>query len=140
MSAKFFLDTNVFVYTRDDRDPHKQQRATDLIRGALVDRTGVVSYQVVQEFLNVVLVKAVQKMSHQDAQQFLTTVFRPLLAAHSSTALFSEGIRLQEKYRLGWYDSLIVAAAQQSGCELLYTEDMQDGQRFDSLTVRNPFV
>ena len=139
MSAKFFLDTNVFVYSRDDRDPKKQQQATDLMRRATVDRAGVVSYQVVQEFFNVVLVKAVQKMRHQDAQDFLTTVFRPLLAVHSSATLFSEGIRLQERFKLSWYDSLIVAAALQSECELLYTEDLQDGQRFEALTVRNPF-
>jgi predicted nucleic acid-binding protein len=139
MSDKFFLDTNVFVYSRDDRDPRKQQQAIDLMRRATVDRAGIISYQVVQEFFNVVLVKAAKKMTLLDAQEFLATVFRPILAVHSSAALFSEGIRLQEQFKLSWYDSLIVAAALQAECELLYTEDLQDGQRFEALTVRNPF-
>jgi predicted nucleic acid-binding protein len=137
--AKVFLDTNLFVYSYDDRDPIKRSRARELIRTVTFDRTGVVSYQVVQEFFHVILIKASGKMSLEDAQQVLATVFRPLLAVHSSIALFGEAILLQKRYRLSWYDSLIVAAAQQANCDILYTEDMQDGQRFGDLLIQNPF-
>jgi len=75
-----------------------------------------------------------------DAQELLETVLRPLLFVHSSTILFSEAIRLQERYRLSWYDSLIVAAAQQAGCKLLYSEDLQHGQQFGPVTIHNPFL
>jgi predicted nucleic acid-binding protein len=139
MSGKVFLDSNIFIYAYDPRDPRKQSRAIDLIRSATVDRSGVVSYQVVQEFFQFALVKAASKMHHEDAQQFLATVFRPMLAIHSSTALFSDAMRVHERYRLSWYDSLILAAAQQAGCELLYSEDLQHGQQFGSLTIHNPF-
>jgi predicted nucleic acid-binding protein len=139
MSAKFFLDTNVFIYAWDGSDPAKQSKAIGLMRLALDHGMGVVSYQVVQEFLNAALVKAKRKMTPEDAQQFVASVFRPLLAIHSSIALFGDAIRLQERYRLSWYDSLIVTAAQQSNCNILYSEDMQDGQRFGDLVIQNPF-
>ena len=141
MSAKgkVFLDTNLFVYSYDDRDPIKRSMARELIRTVTFDRTGVVSYQVVQEFFHVLLVKAAGKLNTEDAQQVLATVFRPLLAVHSSVALFGDAIHLQKRHRLSWYDSLIVAAAQQSGCAILYTEDLQQGQRFGDLAVINPF-
>ena len=139
MSGKVFLDSNIFIYRYDDRDPRKQSLALDLIREVSTNGTGVISYQVVQEFFNFALVKAAHKMSHADAQLFLASVFRPLLAVHSSVPLISEAIHTQERYRLSWYDSLIVSAAQQAGCYRLYTEDLQDGQRFGTVVVHNPF-
>jgi predicted nucleic acid-binding protein len=53
--------------------------------------------------------------------------------------MVSDAIRLQEHYRLSWYDGLIVAAAQQAGCDILYSEDLQHGQQFGTVTVRDPF-
>src|SRR5579859_3300496 len=105
MSGKVFLDTNIFVYAYDDNDQIKKSLARELIRTATLDRTGIVSYQVTQEFFNVVLKKNSIKMRSEDAQQFLATVFRPLLAVHSSIALFSEAVLLEDRYRLSWYDS-----------------------------------
>ena len=140
MSARYFLDTNIFVSAWDKHDPGKQQRALNLMRLAADQRTGVISYQVIQEFLNVVLVKSTVKMSSEEAQQILTTIFRPLLAVHSSIPLFSDAVHLRDRYRLSWYDSLIVAAAQQSNCKILYTEDLQHGQQFGNLLVQNPFL
>jgi len=139
MSGKVFLDTNVFIYAYDEDDQLKKSMARELIRTATLEGTGVISYQVAQEFFNVALKKNPSKMRAEDTQQLLATVFRPLLSVHSSIALFSNAILLQGRYRLSWYDSLIVAAAQQSECELLYTEDLQDGQHFGNLVVRNPF-
>jgi predicted nucleic acid-binding protein len=139
MSGKVFLDTNIFVYAYDNDEQLKKSLARELIRTAALDGTGIISYQVTQEFFNVALKKNSLKMRLEDAQQLLATVFRPLLAVHSSIALFGDAIRLQNRYQLSWYDSLIVAAAQQSGCSVLYTEDLQHGQRFGDLEVVNPF-
>jgi predicted nucleic acid-binding protein len=140
MSGKVFLDTNLFVYTFDDRDPVKQSMARELIRTATLDGTGVISYQVVQEFFNVVLGKAANRMRPEDAPQFLASALRPLLAVHSSVALFADAVGLKERFHLSWYDSLIVAAAQQANCKILYTEDFQHNQRFGEVLVRNPFL
>jgi predicted nucleic acid-binding protein len=139
MNAKFFLDTNIFVYSFDRGSPAKVQRATQLIRQAVATRKGVVSYQVVQEFFNVALRRFAQPMTLAEAEQYLGTVFRPLLAVQSSQALYSEALRLKDKYHLAWYDSLIVAAASEGQCSVLYSEDFQRGQRFGDLQIENPF-
>jgi predicted nucleic acid-binding protein len=140
MSDRFFLDTNVFVYSFDRSAAAKAQRAAQLIREALTGQKGVISYQVVQEFFNVALRRFSQPMQAAECEQYLSTVFRPLLAVHSSQALSAEALRLHAQKGLSWYDALIVVAALQAQCDLLYTEDLQHGQRFGRLRVVNPFL
>ena len=140
MNARFFLDTNIFVYCFDKSSAKKARRAAQLVRQAVATRKGVVSYQVAQEFFNVALRRFTQPMTVAEAEQYLGTAFGPLLAVHSSQALFSEALRLTDKHRLSWYDSLIVAAALEAQCEVLYSEDLRHGQRFGDVQVENPFV
>ena len=140
MSDRFFLDTNIFVYSFDQSSAAKARKATELIREALTTQKGVISYQVVQEFFNVALRRFSQPMQTADAEQYLSTVFRPLLGVHSSQALYAEALHLHAQSGLSWYDSLIVSAAIQARCDLLFTEDLQHGQRLGSLQVRNPFL
>src|ERR1017187_3605460 len=144
MSGRFFLDTNIFVYSFDQSAAAKAQKSAQLIREALTTQKGVISYQVVQEFFNVALRRFSQPMQAADAEQYLSTVFRPLLAVHSSQALYAEALHLQvqggAQSGLSWYDALIVSAAIQARCDLLFTEDLQHGQRFGTLQVRNPFL
>lgn len=139
MNARFFLDTNIFVYSFDRGSPAKAQRAAQLIRQAVATQKGIVSYQVVQEFFNVALRRFAAPMTTAEAEQFLGTVFRPLLAVQSSQALYSEALRLRDKHQLAWYNSLIVAAALESQCSVLYSEAFQHGQRFGDLQIENPF-
>jgi predicted nucleic acid-binding protein len=140
MSDRFFLDTNIFVYSFDRSAAVKARKATQLIRKALSTQKGIISYQVIQEFFNVALRRFSQPMKAADAEQYLGTVFRPLLAVPSSQALYAEAMHLQAKSGLTWYDSLIVSAAIQAQSDLLFTEDLQHGQRFGSLRVINPFL
>lgn len=140
MSDRFFLDTNIFVYSFDHDSAAKARRATQLIQEAVATRKGTISYQVVQEFFNVALRRFAQPMTVAEAEQYLATVFRPLVAVHSSPALYSEALRLNGKHRLSWYDALIVAAATEAGCKLLYSEDLQSGRRFGDLRIENPFA
>jgi predicted nucleic acid-binding protein len=140
MSARFFLDTNIFVYTFDRDSPDKARRAAQLIRQAVATRKGAVSYQVVQEFFNVALRRFAQPMTTAEAEQYLGAVFRPLLAVQSSQALYSEALRLTGQHHLSWYDALIVAAAVEAGCTLLYSEDLQAGRHFGDLRIENPFA
>jgi predicted nucleic acid-binding protein len=79
-------------------------------------------------------------MSIESSQLYLEKVFLPLLRVHSSAALYGEALALQSRYRLSWYDSLIVCAAMQAECGILYSEDMQHGQRFGTLQIQNPFL
>ena len=140
MNGRFFLDTNVFVYSFDASAPAKARRARELIRAAVATGKGIVSYQVAQEFFNVALRRFAQPMGVPEAEQYLAAVFRPLMAVHSSQTLFAEALRLSDRYRLSWYDALIVAAAIEGQCGLLYSEDLQHRQRFGDLRVENPFL
>lgn len=140
MPGRYFLDTNIFVYSFDSGARAKSRRAAELIREAVASRRGIVSYQVVQEFFNVALRRFAEPMSHTEAEQYLGTVFRPLLAVHSSVALYQEALAIHQRYRLSWFDGLIVSAALAAECDVLYSEDLQDGQKFGGLRVENPFV
>jgi predicted nucleic acid-binding protein len=139
MSARFFLDTNIFVYSFDSDAPAKARRAEKLIRSGLETGNGIVSYQVVQEFLNVALQRFAEPMSGFAAEEYLNSVFRPLLAVHSSPALFISALQIYGRHQFSWHDSLIVAAAQEAECSVLYSEDMQHGQRIADLRIENPF-
>jgi predicted nucleic acid-binding protein len=140
MSGKFFLDTNVFVYLFDATAPAKAKKASRLVRAAVDAGRGIVNYQVVQEFFNVAFRRFAQPMSMAEAEQYLITVFRPLLAIHSSPALFVEALRIAGKCRLAWYDSIIVASALEGQCDTLYSEDFQHGREIEGLRIENPFV
>jgi predicted nucleic acid-binding protein len=139
MSARFFLDTNIFIYVFDTKAPSKARKAARLIRQAVDTGEGIVSYQVVQEFMNVALRRFAQPMTVAEAEQYLITVFRPLLGVHSSPALYLEALRIAGAHRLAWYDSLIVAAALEANCDTLYSEDFQHGQEIERLRIENPF-
>ena len=140
MKDRFFLDTNIFAYSFDSNALAKQERARDLIVQGIKSRKAVVSYQVVQEFFNVALRKFSRPMNVAEAEQYLRTVFQPLLAVQSSSTLFSHALSLQDKHHLSWYDSLIAAAAMESQCTILYSEDMHDGHRLGELQIKNPFL
>jgi predicted nucleic acid-binding protein len=140
MNDRFFLDTNIFVYSFDRTAITKLLRAQQLIRDGIAKRKGVVSFQVVQEFFNVALRRFEKPMTVAEAEQFLATVFRPLLSVHSSQALYGQALRLAEKWRLSWYDSLTVAAAIEAECAVLYSEDLQHEQRIGDLKIVNPFL
>lgn len=79
-------------------------------------------------------------MTVAEAEQYLSTVFRPLMSIHSSQALYGEALRLSGRYHLSWFGSLIVAAAMEGQCSVLYSEDLQNGQRFGNLQIENPFL
>jgi predicted nucleic acid-binding protein len=140
MSDKSFLDSNIFIYAYDQREPVKQSIADNLIRGLAISGEAVISYQVIHEFFNWALVKGPVKMPQEEAQRYLTVTFRSMHIVASSASLVSDAIGIHQRYRLSWYDSLIVAAAQQAGCKLLYSEDLQHGQQFGTVTIHNPFL
>jgi predicted nucleic acid-binding protein len=140
MNDRFFLDTNIFVYCFDEAAPAKAQRARELVREAILTRKGIVSFQVVQEFLNVALRRFSRPMNIAEAEQYLATIFRPLLAIHSSASLYMAALQLTEKFHFSWYDSLIVAAATEGQCKILYSEDLQHGQQLGQIQVQNPFL
>jgi predicted nucleic acid-binding protein len=140
MNDKYFLDTNTFVYTFDDRDPGKRDRARALVAEALTDSRGVISYQVIQEFLNAALRKFAKPLTATDAERYLTVVLEPLCAVFASIELYHQAIDISERWKYSFYDSLVIASALQADCTILYSEDLQHGQKIGNLRILNPFV
>jgi predicted nucleic acid-binding protein len=140
MNDRFFLDTNILVYSFHQSTPRKTERAERLVSHALATGKGVISYQVVQEFFNVAFRRFPEPMQLEQSEQFLSSVLRPLWTVNSSPALCVRGLQILERFRLQWYDALIVAGALEAKCGILYSEDFQNGQKFDDLEIRNPFL
>ena len=138
MSAENFLDSNVLVYSVDARAPEKMERAQELVARSLTNGSGCISYQVVQETVNVLAGKF--GMSADRVRRLLDGVLVPLWQVNPTAALYQSAIFLQGRYGFSFYDSLIVAAALESGCTRLYSEDLQHGQRIQRLTILNPFT
>ena len=138
MSADF-LDSNVFVYLFDEAEPRKTQIAKKLLHGALKDKTTHISFQVVQETLNVITRKLAKPVKLEDAQAFLAQVLMPLCSVLPSQRLYRVALELPTRFSLSFYDALIVAAALEAGCTRLLTEDMQHGLRIETLRIENPF-
>jgi predicted nucleic acid-binding protein len=137
MTGPCFVDANVFVYARDPRDSLKQERAAQWIDILWRDRVGRTSMQVISEFYAV----ATKKLGFpgERAWQYAERYFawRPLAIDED---LLRRAREIEQRYRLSWWDSMIVAAAQLQDCTLLLTEDLQDGMAFGSVTVRSPFT
>jgi predicted nucleic acid-binding protein len=140
MNVKSFLDTNIIVYAFDQSSPKKAKIAQRLVADGAADKQAIISYQVVQEFINVALRGFRLVIVKSDLESFVLTALFPMMAISSSPSLMIEALRLHGQHQLAWYDALIVAAALQGGCKVLYSEDMQHGQRFGGLVVQNPFL
>ena len=139
MSVEHFLDTNVFVYQLEGRDARKAAIARDLIRQGIESGSACISFQVVQECLNTAISKAYIQLETEDMRRYLEAVLVPLLRVQPSLRLYRASLDVRSRYRFAYYDALIVAAALDAGCTTLYSEDLQDGQRIEGLTIVNPF-
>ena len=139
MSAKIFIDTNVFIYHLEALDERKFQIAERIIRQAVATGNACISFQVVQECLNTILRKAEIPLDPSAARDYLETVLFPLFQVQASQALYGRALDLYGRYKFSFYDALIIAAALGEGCTKLYSEDLQDGQRIERLVIENPF-
>ncbi len=139
MSVENFLDTNVFIYQLEGTDSRKSKIAKDLIQTGISEGTCCISFQIVQECLNVISRKAQIPLNTDEIRRYLNSVLTPLVRVHSSLQLYQETLEIHARFQLGFYDSLVLSAALEAGCTRLYSEDLQHGQQFQQLTVVNPF-
>jgi predicted nucleic acid-binding protein len=140
MSAKYFLDTNILVYSFDADHPAKRERALGLIGEALQSGLGIISTQVIQEFLNVATRKFAAPLKPEDGKAYLKMVLAPLCKVVPDQALYESSLDLQQETHYSFYDALILAGALRGGCEILYSEDLQAGQQIRGLRIINPFM
>jgi predicted nucleic acid-binding protein len=140
MTGKYFIDTNVFIYSFDIEQPAKQKRSLELIQVGLGTGFGIISTQVIQEFLNVATRKFAIPMKPEDSKAYLRLVMNPMCQVYPDLSLYEACLDLQVETSYSFFDSLILAAAIRGGCNFLFTEDMQDGQEIDSVTIKNPYI
>ncbi len=139
MSVDLFIDTNVLIYQLDTRDARKHAIAERIVSEALANENACISFQVIQECLNTLLRKAQITLDAAATRAYLDTVLAPLYRVHASLALYRRALELQQRWQFSFYDSVIVAAALEAGCKRLLSEDLQHGQRIESLRIENPF-
>lgn len=127
-----FFDTNVLLYLAST-DPAKAGRAEQL-----VDEGGIVSVQVLNELANVTRRKL--KLSWSETRAFLSLIRELLPVRAITTGVHDTGMDIAERYRLSVYDAMIAASALDADCEILWSEDMQDGLLIENrLRIRDPF-
>ncbi len=139
MSVESFIDTNVFIYQLEALDARKHAIAERIVSTAVETGNACISFQVIQECLNTVLHKAEITLDPLGARAYLDTVLSPLYRVSASVALYERALELQQRWRFAFYDALIVASALEAGCKRLLSEDLQHGQRIETLTIENPF-
>ena len=136
MTAESFLDANILLYacSAAPQDAVKQQRAADLI----LNTSFALSAQVLQEFVANALRKKALGITESgiDAAMELASYVRVLAVTHE---LIIAGVALRRRYQVSHWDATIIAAAQQLGCDTLYSEDLNHGQIYDNVRIVNPF-
>jgi predicted nucleic acid-binding protein len=141
MTALVFVDTNVLVYAVDRSEVDKRLTAHAWLQHLWRQDSGRTSVQVIRESYAVLCRprRGEPILSRNQARDWVSTLFtwRP---CPISLPLLRDAMAVQERFALSWWDSLIVAAAQTQSCEYLLTEDLQDGQVIDGLTIVNPFA
>lgn len=137
MTSRAFVDTNVWVYAVDDGEPDKQARARQVLEPS-PDKDFVVSAQVLGEFYVTVRRKLAETLP-ESAAIALVDRMRQLPVVALDANLVSTAIVNAREWQLSYWDALIIAAAEASGCDLVFSEDLNHGQVYGSVSVDNPF-
>jgi predicted nucleic acid-binding protein len=133
-----FVDTNVLVYARDASDPEKQATATAWMEHLWASVTGRLSVQVLQEYYMTVTRKLEPALHSDEAREDVRDLaaWRPV---RIDEAILDAAWRIEDRFELSFWDSMIVAAAHAAGCETLLTEDLQHDLVIDGLRIADPF-
>jgi predicted nucleic acid-binding protein len=131
-----FIDTNVLVYAHDGGAGRKHDRCVDLLRRLFEEANGALSVQVLSEFYSVATRKL--SMKNKEVEEAISdlggwSIHRP---GHADVL---KAIRLLRRYKISCWDALVINSAMELGCSVLWSEDLTDGQRYGTVTVRNPF-
>jgi predicted nucleic acid-binding protein len=126
-------------YPFDTNEPKKQKIAHKLISEAL-NGSGIISHQVIQEFVSVASTKFKKPFTLPQLCMYMEEVLFSLWRVSPSRESYITACEVQERYKLSWWDALIVASAIEAQADCIYTEDLQHGQSFGSVLVVNPFI
>jgi predicted nucleic acid-binding protein len=134
-----FVDTNVLVYAFDTSAGLKQTAAVRLLERLWREGGGCLSVQVLQEFFVIATRKVARPLSIDEATERVREFARWRVFAPAGEDIL-DAIAIQKQMQIGFWDAMVVLAARESGCQVLWTEDLNNGQRFGGIRVRNPFA
>ena len=137
-SNKIFFDTNILVYSVDENDLQKKEIASQLLTDASSSKTGIISTQSLQEFYNVAVKKL--KLSKQIAKEYVELFSSQLTVRQVTVPLILNAIDISIKNKLSFWDSLILSSANDNGCIIVYSEDLNNGQIVNGTKILNPFA
>ena len=135
---KVFFDTNILVYFVDGNDTRKQNIAQNLVKKAVQNRNGIISTQSLQEFFNVITKKCL--CSKSDAKTLVEMFSEQFPVTQVSVPQIQGAIDICIKHGVSFWDSLILSSANDSGCTIVYSEDMNNGQTIEGAKILNPFA
>lgn len=133
-----FVDTNVFVYAFDASSGEKGEKARELVRDLWERERGCLSLQVLQE-LYVTLTRKVGRPLSPEAASRLVEDLSAWPCHEPSRVDLLDAIALARKSKVSLWDALILQSARRSGCDVLWSEDLNAGQKLAGVVVRNPF-
>jgi predicted nucleic acid-binding protein len=137
--VRVFIDTNLWVYSLDQREPEKSRWISVWLREIAGAHDIVLSTEVLIELRAVLTRKLKPPISAMDTRLALNALAAfEVLSTNSAVVLDAHELATQEQ--LSWFDALIVEAAIRSRCDVLYSEDLSHGRKFGGLTVCNPFL
>jgi predicted nucleic acid-binding protein len=134
-----FVDANVLVYAFDSSAGQRQQAAQALLERLWQSNVGCVSVQVLQEFFVTVTKKVAKPLPLEDAKTRIREFAAWRVFSPTSDDVLA-AIDLHAQAKIGFWDAMIVLAAAESGCDVLWTEDLSDGQLLRGVRIRNPFA
>ncbi|MFP4285778.1 MAG: PIN domain-containing protein [Desulfovermiculus sp.] len=133
-----FLDTNILVYAYDQHVPQKMQIARQILKQGLLEKNVFLSAQVLGEFFVVVTKKIKEPLAPAAALEIIEALsILPFI--ETDYPLIVKAITHHLQFKISYWDSLIVAAAERSGCNTLLTEDLKDREMYNGVKVLNPF-
>ena len=135
--SKIFIDTNIFVYTLDKKDEIKQDKARLILKKIVELHQPVISTQVIKEFYVISTNKL--KADHFIVKNIIHN-FRNIETVNNDLELIEQAIDISVISQISFWDSLIIAAAEKSSCEFVFSEDLNPGQTYRGVMVVNPFI
>ncbi len=140
IKGKYFIDTNVLIYSFDQDEPIKMAAAQNIIQHALFTQQGMISTQVVQEFLNLTTRKFAQYLSIGESKEYTAKVLAVLCKSFPSLSFYERALNLHQEMSIAFYDALILTAAIDANCNVLLSEDFQHQRVVRGIKIVNPFV
>ena len=137
MNDKTFVDTNVLIYAHDVDAKSKHEVAKKILGELWGERGGVLSTQVLQEFYVAVTRKLASPLEPGVAHEAVREL-AALPVVRVDIPLILSAIPLSQQRQISFWDALIVRAALEGGASVLYSEDLQHGQGFETLSIQNP--